>query len=121
MNPQLLPKVRSESLRASAKLIPCTARISLFVPGHRCASQDTNVFCHGGNVGKGMSTKVSDLNGFVGCINCHDLYDRRDKRVWDVVERYPSAFYERIMNATFETQAHWVSMGLITGPDWVIV
>lgn len=120
-SPTLLPKVRSTDLTETAKVIPCTPRVSSFIPGHRCSAQDTNVFTHFGSLGKGKNTKVSDINGFVSCFNCHELLDARDNRVWWIIEKYPRAYYERIIAARDETLAHWVSMGLITGTDWRIV
>lgn len=125
MNPHLLPKVRSALLTGSANFaktgIPCTARVASFIPGHKCSSPATNVFAHYGNLGKGTATKTSDLNGMVTCLACHDLIDGRDDRVWWIIEKYPRAYFERIVMAHRETQAHWVALGLITGPDWKIV
>lgn len=124
-NPHLLPKIRSESLTESANWhrfsIGCTARVSSFIPGHRCASNETTVFSHYGRLGKGMATKTSDLNGFVSCVHCHDLIDGRDDRVWWIIEHYPRAFFERLIEARNETMAHWVALGLVNGPDWEIV
>lgn len=120
-NPHMLPKVRSKLLTQSAANMPCTARISSFIPGYKCSGQDTVVFCHAGNLGKGVRTKVSDICGFAGCHNCHALYDARDKRVFDIIERYPVAFSERILLAVFETQARWIDMGLLTAKGMEIV
>lgn len=125
MNPHMLPKVRSADLTRSANFaahgIGCTARIASFISGHKCSAPATNVFAHYGKTGKGMSTKTSDINGIVVCQNCHDLIDGRDSRVWTIIENYPRAFYERIIEAGNETRAHWVCLGLITGTDWRIV
>ncbi len=78
-NPHMLPKVRSEDLTESANWhkfgIGCTARVSSFIPGHRCSSDETTVFAHYGSLGKGTGTKTSDINGVVACLHCHDLID----------------------------------------------
>lgn len=124
-NPHMLPKVRSESLTRSAKFaeyeIGCTARVSSFIPGHRCSSDYTTVFSHVGKLGKGKSTKTSDINGIIACQNCHDLIDAVDNRVWWIIENYPRAFYERLWEAGCETRAHWVRLGLINGKDWTVI
>lgn len=124
-NPNLLPKVRSDALTRSANFaehgIPCTARVASFIPGHRCSDPSTNVFAHYGKLGKGMSTKASDLNGFIACGACHDLIDARDARVWEILDAYPRAFFERIIEAGNETRAHWVGLGIVSGRDWVVV
>lgn len=121
INPHLLPKIRSKPLTDAAEHMPCTARISSFIPGYRCAGNDTVVFCHAGNLGKGVRTKVSDLCGFAGCHNCHALYDARDTRVFDIIERYPMAFSERILAAVFETQARWIAMNLLSAKGMEII
>ena len=46
INPYMLPKVRSESLRQACQHMPCTLRISSFIPGFRCSGDDTVVGCH---------------------------------------------------------------------------
>ena len=55
-NPHMLPKVRSEDLTESANWhkfgIGCTARVSSFIPGHRCSSDETTVFAHYGCLAK---------------------------------------------------------------------
>lgn len=124
-NPHMLPKVRSADLTESANWhkfgIGCTARVSSFIPGHRCSSDETTVFAHYGSLGKGTGTKTSDINGVVACLHCHDLIDGRDDRVWWIIEKFPRAFYERLWAAGCETRAHWVRLGLISGTDWSIV
>lgn len=104
--PHLLPKVRSEQyLHEVADLRVCTARVSSFVPGHRCSAPDTCVPAHLGNLGKGMSTKVTDLAVACTCLHCHDLIDRRDSR-WDyIAEKYPAAVMHRCLMALIETQS----------------
>lgn len=121
MNPDLLPKVRSESLMSACRHMPCTLRVASFV-GQRCAPQDTVVGCHLPTIGKGVSTKVSDLYVAAGCFHCHNIVDGRDKRILEsIVANYPAAYADRLMRANHETLARWVGMGLITGEDWTIV
>lgn len=120
VNPHLLPKVRSESLRDSARLMPCTLRIGTFV-GLPCAGLDTNVMCHMPVHGKGVATKVSDLHMACGCARCHDLLDERDNRGAIIREKYPHAFWERLTLAHAETLSRWVALGLITGTDWSLI
>lgn len=123
INPHLLPKVRSDILRKSCRDMPCTLRISSFIPGFRCSGDDTVVDCHIDKaIGKGTGTKVSDLFMAAGCLHCHDLIDRRNIAGWSyIVEKYPAAVMERLLKGMAETQARWVHMGLITGEDWEIV
>jgi hypothetical protein len=121
MNPDLLPKVRSEALMDACRHMPCTLRVASFV-GQRCAPQDTVVGCHLATIGKGVSTKVSDLYVAAGCFHCHRIIDGRDKRILEtIIHNYPAAFADRLMRANHETIARWVGMGLITGPDWEII
>lgn len=122
MNPALLPKVRSERLRIACNEMPyCTLRIGTFV-GLPCASVSTLVGCHLPTIGKGTSTKVSDLFMAAGCSTCHDILDGVNSRVLgQIKERYPAAFAERIMRAHHETLSLWVAMGLIEIPDMELV
>lgn len=119
-NPHMLPKVRSEDLRQSARQMPCTLRIGTFI-GIPCRSTSTNVMCHLPVHGKGIGTKVSDLHMACGCNVCHDLLDHRDERGMMIRERFPHAYYEQLFKANAETLSRWVQMGLITGTDWEIV
>ena len=123
INPYMLPKVRSESLRQACQHMPCTLRISSFIPGFRCSGDDTVVGCHIDKaIGKGTGTKVSDLFMAAACLHCHDLIDRRNIPGWAyIVEKYPAAVMERLLKGVAETQSRWVQMGLITGEDWEIV
>lgn len=118
-NPHLLPKIRSKKIMDEFKTLPCTLRIASFIPGHKCAGQDTVVGCHTGSMGKGMSTKTSDPLCVAGCLNCHDLLDGRDKRIFDVIEQHPAALLKRIVNAHHETLALLIQRGLIVIPDGV--
>jgi hypothetical protein len=114
MNPDLLPKIRSRALLDACQHMPCTLRIASFV-GQRCAPQDTVVGCHLPTIGKGVSTKVSDLFVAAGCATCHSIVDHRGTNAMrEVIERnYPAAFADRLMRANHETLSRWVGMGLI--------
>lgn len=112
----LLPKVRSRALLDACAQMPCTLRIGTFI-GLPCSGQNTVVGAHIGSMGKGMSTKVSDLSVVAACMTCHDLYDRRSPGGTVIRDRYPAAFGERVLGALQETQARWVEMGLLTAKD----
>lgn len=112
-NPELLPKVHSRVLLDAIAGMPCTLRISSFVPGHSCAPKDTVVPCHMPTIGKGMGTKVSDLFVAAGCFNCHNLIDGRDKRWHDIMRDHPVAVYQRILRGFSETLAMLVDAGII--------
>lgn len=117
LNPHMLPKVRSEKLRESCACMPCTLRIASFA-GLPCSSQDTVVGCHLPVFGKGTSTKVSDLFIAAGCFQCHDLLDfERNKVGLEIAQRYPRAFYERLMLGHAETLARWIAAGHLIVPD----
>ncbi|WP_138069727.1 DUF1364 domain-containing protein [Sulfitobacter sp. EhC04] len=123
--PHMLPKVRSEDLmnaiggtfsgRHVSLPMPCTMRIAGLV-GLRCADRRTVVGCHSGNLGKGMSTKVSDLSAIAGCMTCHALWDRVQTG-WRTLHTDPdlrAQMFQRILAATHETQAMLVQDGIIT-------
>lgn len=120
INPHLLPKIRSESLRQSAVDMPCTLRIAGFI-GLPCMPQTTTVMCHLPVHGKGVSTKVSDLHMACGCAICHALLDGQDQRGLKLRELYPHAFWEQLFKAQAETMSRWVMAGLITGSDWEVI
>jgi len=115
--PALLPKVRSKAVLGAVRGMPCTLRIATFVPGHRCADPATVVPCHVGNLGKGMSTKVSDLSVAAGCMACHDLLDGRDSRRAWLIENYPAAVQHRALMGVLETQAMLLMRGALIIPD----
>lgn len=113
LNPHTLPKVRSEWLMGSARSFPaCTLKLGSFV-GVRCAGNDTLVMCHLPTIGKGMSTKVSDLFVACGCATCHSILDGVHEASRLIRDRYPTALAEQIMRANHETQSRWVQMGLL--------
>lgn len=122
-NPHLLPKVRSRALLDAVQYMPCALRVSSFVPGHKCAPQETVVGCHlDRSIGKGIGTKVSDLYAIAACSNCHDILDGRDNARRDfILAKYPTAYLDRVIRGLTETQARWVDMGLLEGQDWEIV
>jgi hypothetical protein len=114
-NPMLLPKIRSRALLDACRHMPCTLRVSSFVPQWQCAHQVTVVPCHIPTIGKGMGTKVSDLFVAAGCIHCHDIVDRRDIKAWTyITQHYPTAYADRILHGMCETQSRWIGMGLLT-------
>lgn len=116
MNPHLLPKVRSKTLRNACAKMPCTLRVASF-GGMQCAPEDTVVDCHITAHGKGTGTKETDLSIAAGCSLCHALVDRDDPRGMKLAELYPGAWNDRLRRAVMETQAHWVKMGLLRFPD----
>lgn len=121
VNPSMLPKVRSEALMQSIQHMPCCLRVSSFYPGHKCAGRDTVVGCHLPTIGKGMSSKVSDLFVAAGCFHCHDIIDGRDRKRADFIQQnYPTAYALRLLHGLAETQSRWISMGLLSTPDMVI-
>lgn len=113
LNPHMLPKVRSRDLLDAIRGMPCEARVSSLFPGHKCASFATVIPAHVGNIGKGMSTKVSDLHVCAACFNCHNLIDRVDARWEWIADNCPTAFMERVMLGTFATQSRLVLLGII--------
>lgn len=119
--PNMLPKLDSPWLLSKFAGMPCTLRIAGFFPGHRCADPATVVPCHLPTIGKGMSTKVSDLFCAAGCLHCHDLLDGRDRRIDYINSHYPSAFGLRLMDALAETQSMLLGAGYIAVPQGRIV
>jgi hypothetical protein len=116
--PHMLPKVRSDLIMASAAGKPCTARIASFIPGRCCAGRDTTVGAHAPVTGKGMSTKVTDIAVLFTCGPCHDIIDGRDPAAWKhLIENYPAAVLDRILNGLVETHALLIDQGVIIIPD----
>ena len=122
-NPHMLPKIRSDKLLDAIRDMPCTLRVSSFMPSWQCADQSTVVPCHlDRTIGKGIGTKVSDLFVAAACIHCHNIMDGRDRTAVDyIMEHYPAAVMQRMLAGLAETQSRWVEMGLLTGDDWRIV
>lgn len=115
--PHLLPVVRSKEITNAANGAPCTLRVSSFYPGHRCADPSTVVACHISSVGRGMSTKDTDLGVAFGCAHCHAIVDRIDRqRANYIAEKWPSAFIWRVHEAVMETQAILIDQGVIIVP-----
>jgi hypothetical protein len=113
LNPQMLPKIRSEAIMQSAQGQPCSLRVAGFV-GMQCSGNATVVGCHLPVVGRGVGTKATDLAVAYGCSVCHEIIDGRDQNARAIIlERYPAAFFERLLNALVETQARMVGAGII--------
>jgi hypothetical protein len=113
-NPELLPKVRSKQIMASAMGQNCALRVSSFYPGHKCAGRDTTVACHIQTIGKGTGTKVTDLAVAYGCSHCHAIVDGVDrKRAEYIATNYPTAFVQRLLDAMVETQARLVGEAIV--------
>ena len=121
-NPTLLPKIRSNDLRSGvAEFRFCTLRIASFF-GQRCASHETIVAAHLGSLGKGMSTKVSDLTTAGACLTCHNIVDMADMRAWDtIIREAPREVLNRIINALAETQTQHVLAGRIIIPKSTLI
>jgi hypothetical protein len=121
-NPQLLPKVRSDAIMQAMQHFPCALRISSFIPGRKCSSQDTVIGAHLPTIGKGMSTKVTDLAVVACCFSCHELLDGRDRPGADyLITNFPTAVATRMTDALVETQARLVGMGIIMVEGGTIV
>lgn len=120
MNPNMLPKVRSDDLTGSCSRYTCTLMLGSF-GGIRCSPPDTVVPCHIPTIGKGVSTKVSDLFVAAGCFTCHELLDGRDPRGARLKALYPGAWHEQILRAMCITQSLWIRDGLLIVPDGEIV
>lgn len=119
--PHLIPKLRSPACREACAEMPCTLRISNFIPGHGCSDRSTVVGCHGEGPDKGMSTKTTDVGIAAGCKHCHDLLDRRDSRWKYLEEHYAAAVADRIHKANKETLGYLLMMGKIIVPDGELV
>lgn len=121
-NPVLLPKVRSKAIMDAGRDMPCTLRVSSFMPMWKCADDATVVMCHLPSAGKGTSTKSSDLYVAAGCAHCHDILDGRDKGASEyITTHYPAAYAERLLRGMQETQALLIERGLIVVPDGEII
>lgn len=119
-SPHLLPKIRSEHIRngIGGKLpdvpqFPCTLRIASLIPGGTCSEGRTVIPAHFGDLGKGMSTKVSDIDVVAACFTCHDILDRRDSRWRFLKENHEVDVLRRLIAAGSETRAMLLFYGLI--------
>lgn len=112
-NPILLDKIRSQPLLDAIEGMPCTLRISSFIPGHSCSSVSTVVPCHIRTPGTGISTKPSELACVAACFNCHNILDLRDTRWKEISDKYPSAVLWRLVQALLETHARLQMAGII--------
>lgn len=119
-SPHMLPKIRSEKIRDAigGKLhdvdqFPCTLRIASLIPGGTCSSGRTVIPAHYGDLGKGMSTKVSDLDLVAACFACHDILDRRDSRWQFLKANHEADVLRRLIAAGSETRAMLTFYGLI--------
>jgi hypothetical protein len=118
LNPALLPKVRSKAIMQAMRGYPCALRVSTLYPGHRCADRATVVGCHIPTIGKGISTKVSDLFVAAGCLHCHAIIDGVDnKRREYILQNYPAAYGARLLDGLAETQSRLVADGIIQVPS----
>ena len=114
MNPHLLPKVRSEQLMQSARGMQCALRL----PGFCWHRPDTVVMAHLPGIGKGVSTKVSDIHGAFACAGCHDAIDRHIYERHGLTKEY---VLEAMLRAHCETQAQWIGAGLLIVPGAKII
>ena len=125
--PHMLPKVRSKKLMAAYEEYPCTLRISGIIHGFQCASNDTVVGVHperfgsGGVIGKGMSTKASDMLTMAGCFHCHNLISGVDPRIEWIIQNHKELFLQRCNAALHETLALHIQSGVIIIPDATFV
>ena len=113
LNPILLDKIRSQPLLDAIEGMPCTLRISSFIPGHSCSAVSTVVPVHIRTPGTGISTKPSELAAVAGCFNCHNLLDARDEKWRYLMENYPAAVLWRLVQALLETHARLQMAGII--------
>lgn len=122
--PHMAVKVRSKKIMDAYANYPCTLRISGLIPGHRCSGQDTVVGVHpermgtNGVIGKGTSTKASDLYTMAGCFHCHNLISGVDARIAHILESHQLTviLMQRMNAALHETLALHVEAGVIKIP-----
>lgn len=120
--PHMLVKVRSEAIMREIRgagdgpQFPCALRVSSLYPGHKC-SPGTVVGCHLSGLGKGMSTKVTDIAVGAGCMNCHRIIDGVDQHILDfILEKYPTAYGNRLLLGLIETLSIGIERGVIAVP-----
>ena len=113
--PHMMEKVRSDDIMAGAAGSPCTLRVSSLYPGHRCSGDDTVVNCHLPVIGKGVSTKVTDMAAAFGCFHCHQILDGVDRQRREYIEtRFPTLYVMRMLNGLVETHALLIAQEIIT-------
>lgn len=110
----LLPKVRSGKLRDSAEGMDCTLRL----PGICNHDSATVVLAHLPGIGKSNASKVSDLHCAFACSACHDAIDRH---TYEKRGLTAAIVLDAMLRGHCETQAWWVRLGLLTGPDWLVM
>lgn len=122
LNPHMMTKVRSEKIMASAKGMPCTTMLASMIPGRQCGTLETTVGTHLPVPGKGMSSKVTDLATSYSCDQCHAIIDGIDRvgLKW-LMDNYPAAVLQQMLNGMAWTQSMWVDRGLIIVPDGVLL
>lgn len=121
-NPDMLFKVRSNQIMASAMGQHCALRVSSFYPGHKCAGRDTTVACHIQTIGKGTGTKVTDLAVAYGCSHCHAIVDGVDKKRAEYIDtNYPTAFMERLLKGMIETQSRLLGDAILFVVDGELI
>jgi len=94
-------RAQSKKLRDSARGQECTLRI----PGTCNFNPETTVLAHIACGQKGMGLKSPDNMAVFACSSCHDLLDGR---------RQGGVDPQDIIRALGETQAIWISQGLMT-------
>lgn len=123
MNPHLLPKVRSTTLGDDCRSMGCQLRLGTFI-GIPCSNDCEQVHLDGiaPALGKGVGTKVSDLNSVGGCRSCHNILAKISGSGWQrLMDTYPTAAQRQIHFAHMTTIAHWLGSGAIIVPDGEII
>ncbi len=96
-----MSRAQSKKLRDSARGQECTLRI----PGVCNFNPETTVLAHLACGQKGMGLKSPDKMAVFACSCCHDLLDGRRQGELDQRD---------VIRALGETQAIWISQGLMT-------
>lgn len=123
MNPQLLPKVRSDGLRELVPNQECLLKLGTFI-GRPC-SGPVSEFVHLDGIapalGKGQSTKVSDLNGLGGCRVCHGILSRIDPAWMKLMDSHPAAVQRHVHMSHMAQLGIWLRDEKLIVPDGVII
>ena len=112
--PAAQPTMISDALRAACAGMPCTPRIANFIPGHRCAHQDTVVGAHTAKFLNGMAKKPTDFGVAASCLHCHMLIDMVDKRWEWLRDNHAAAVTKRLLEGIMETQTMLWQVGIIS-------